>query len=143
MAIDEEIGSLERAARAGDAEAASKLAALARRFAGSGPDASDEGRRDGPRILKPGRRQTGWTTEATCTGGGNGGGGCGAELLVEQPHLYRTSRSSYDGDTEHFTTFRCPACGVETDIKDAKVPWHVSQKLPSKAVWFRDRGLSA
>lgn len=36
------------------------------------------------KVLRPGRKQKGWSTEAECTGLGNGGGGCGAKLLVEE-----------------------------------------------------------
>lgn len=42
------------------------------------------------KIIKEGRKQTGWSKELTCTGKGNGGGGCGAVLLVEQTDLYNT-----------------------------------------------------
>ncbi len=68
------------------------------------------------KILEPGRAQKGWSTEAKCTGYGNGGGGCGAKLLVEQPDIYCTYRNSRE-ETEMFHTFRCGACGVETDLR--------------------------
>jgi len=68
------------------------------------------------KIIKPGREQNGWSIEATCTGEGNGGGGCGAVLLVEAPDLYITSRSPMGRDYEEFATFRCPSCRVETDL---------------------------
>ncbi len=70
------------------------------------------------KILKPGRSQKGWTKEFTCTGGGNGGGGCGALLLVGQDDIFRTSSSHYDGSTDHYQTFKCPACYVWTDITE-------------------------
>lgn len=69
-------------------------------------------------ILKPGRKQAGRSKKFTCTGNGNGGGGCGALLLVSEHDLYRTSSSHYDGSTDYYTTFCCPQCGCETDIKD-------------------------
>ena len=74
------------------------------------------------RILKPGRDQHGWTTEATCTGDGNGGGGCGALLLMEEGDLYRTASNHYDGSREEFATFTCEACGVLTDLKGVPGP---------------------
>jgi hypothetical protein len=40
------------------------------------------------KILKKGRPQKGWATEAKCTWEGNGGGGCGALLLIEEEDLY-------------------------------------------------------
>lgn len=67
-------------------------------------------------IIKKGRDQKGWSEEFTCSGKGNGGGGCGAVLLVSQLDLYSTQSSSYDGSTEYYTTFSCPCCGVETDV---------------------------
>lgn len=68
------------------------------------------------KVLKKGRAQKGWAKEFTCTGEGNGGGGCGARLLVEKGDLYQTS-SSCMGEVEHYVTFCCPECSVETDVK--------------------------
>ena len=71
------------------------------------------------RVLQKGSGQKGWATEATCTGYGNGGGGCRAILLVEERDLYVTCRSDYTGmDKEFFATFKCPECGIETDLQN-------------------------
>jgi hypothetical protein len=78
------------------------------------------------KVIKKGRAQKGWAKEYECTGMGNGGGGCGAILLVEEADLYRTSSCDYTGDCDYFTTFRCGQCGVQTDIKDC--PIHVTRK---------------
>lgn len=68
-----------------------------------------------------------WKREMICTGRGNGDCGCGSTLLVERGDLFRTefgikgkirlisTISKYDT----FITFRCPVCGVNTDL-DAK-----------------------
>lgn len=88
------------------------------------------------KVIIPGREQNGWSQEYTCTGDGNGNGGCGAVLLVEQADLYETSHS-FMGETDYYTTFKCSACGVETDITD--VPSNVIDKLPSKATWMKRR----
>ena len=69
------------------------------------------------KVLKKGRKQKGRAKECTCTGKGNGGGGCGAKLLVEENDVYRTS-SSCMGEVDYYQTFRCPDCGVETDVED-------------------------
>lgn len=69
------------------------------------------------KVLRPGREQKGWSIETKCTGQGNGGGGCGAKLLVEQADVYLTHQHSM-GETDTFATFTCAACGVETDLKD-------------------------
>lgn len=80
------------------------------------------------RILKPGRKQYGWSTETKCTGSGNGGGGCGALLLVEEGDLYRTQSHHYDGSSESYVTFRCIWCSVETDLRDVPVHVHVQDR---------------
>lgn len=64
---------------------------------------------------------TGMSVETTCTGNGNGRGGCGATLLVEQPDLF-TTYSFALGERERHVTFRCSACGVLTDLPDTIVP---------------------
>ena len=69
------------------------------------------------KVLEKGRDQKGWSTEAKCTGAGNGNGGCGALLLVEEPDLYCTF-NTIRGETDVFVTFRCVECDVETDIKN-------------------------
>ncbi len=68
------------------------------------------------KVLEKGRPQRGWAKEFTCTGRGNGGGGCGAKLLVEFPDLYHTHHYDYGGGHDVYVTFRCADCGVETDI---------------------------
>jgi hypothetical protein len=82
------------------------------------------------KVIQKGREQKGWSTEATCTGVGNGGGGCGAVLFVEQPDMYKTYRHSYDGDKETFVTFECIECGIETDIPN--VPYQIISKIKDK-----------
>ena len=91
------------------------------------------------KVITPGRPQKGWAKEFKCTGAGNGDGGCGAVLLVEQDDLYRTSSGHYDGSTDHYVTFRCSACGVETDIEDT--PSGVRNNIISKEAWMKNKGL--
>lgn len=71
------------------------------------------------KVLKPGRKQKGWAKQYVCTGIGNGGGGCGAKLLVEQGDLFQTARHCYDGSSDYYVTFACASCGVLNDIKDS------------------------
>lgn len=86
------------------------------------------------KVLEPGRPQKGWSTEATCTGAGNGKGGCGAKLLVEQTDLFRTASHARD-ETTCYITFRCPECGVNTDLGSdysrGKVPQRVWASAPA------------
>lgn len=73
------------------------------------------------KVIKPGRKQTGWAMEKECTGKGNGNGGCGAVLLVEQSDIFLTHRHVH---VEHdvFHTFKCVCCGVLTDFDELEVP---------------------
>ena len=82
------------------------------------------------RVLKKGREQKGWSKEFVCTGVGNGGGGCGAKLLVSQDDIYKTYHHCYDSNSDSFNTFTCANCGVETDIKES-LPFTV----PDKKQW--------
>jgi hypothetical protein len=68
------------------------------------------------KVLKPGRPQKGWSKKFKCTGAGNGGGGCGAQLLVEQGDVFQTHHYDYGGGQDDYNTFRCPSCKVLTDI---------------------------
>lgn len=70
------------------------------------------------RVIKEGRPQRGWSKELECTGQGNGGGGCGAVLLVEIGDVFETTRCCRD-EVDRFVTFRCESCGVLTDIDGA------------------------
>lgn len=92
------------------------------------------------KVIKSGTGQKGWSTEAVCTGKGNGGGGCGAELLVEEPDLYVTSSSCRD-ETDYFLTFKCPECGVETDLE--KPPTSLLQRIRARQHYQRSQGRDA
>ena len=71
----------------------------------------------------------GWSIEYLCTGFGNGDGGCKSRLLVEKEDLYITSHTDMIGDTDYFYTFKCPVCGVETDIKEKNIPYSIRREL--------------
>ena len=75
------------------------------------------------KVLKPGRKQKGWSKEAVCTGTGNGDGGCGAKLLVEQADLFKTTSQARD-ETTTYVTFKCCECGVLTDLGERAWPPH-------------------
>ncbi len=88
------------------------------------------------KIIKEGRKQKGWSKEFTCTGHGNGDGGCGAVLLVEQPDLYKTFTHCRD-ETDMHVTFTCAACGVETDLSEKEKPTYtLLLKIPDKKKWL-------
>jgi len=88
------------------------------------------------KVLKKGRPQKGWSIEAACSGKGNGAGGCSAKLLVEQGDLFTTSNTDMGGDTETFVTFKCPECGVLSDLNQKEWPPHnIRDGLPTRRQW--------
>ena len=70
-----------------------------------------------------------WSVEQVCTGKGNGNGGCNSKLLVEKDDVYLTSHTDFLGDTDYYYTFKCPVCGVETDIPSKEVPTVIKREL--------------
>jgi hypothetical protein len=87
------------------------------------------------KVIKNGRPQKGWAKEFTCSGKGNGGGGCGAVLLVEEGDLFHTSRTYMDGEVEYWTTFQCAQCGVLTDLPETESPPKIGRNLPDFKSW--------
>lgn len=69
------------------------------------------------KVIEKGRPQQGWSVERSCTGAGNGNGGCGARLLVEEGDVFTTYSNPMGRDPTWFYTFECPQCGVLTDIE--------------------------
>lgn len=78
------------------------------------------------KILEKG---PGWGITQFCTGKGNGDGGCNSKLLVEKEDIYLTSHVDLDGVSEYYYTFRCPVCGIETDIPKKDVPNVIQREL--------------
>lgn len=73
-----------------------------------------------------------WSKEVTCTGTGNGGGGCKSLLEIEKTDLYITTSQCYgDSSPETHYTFKCHECGVETDVTN--IPESVSRGLKKKS----------
>ena len=77
------------------------------------------------KVIKKG---PGWSMKVECTGHGNGDGGCGSTLLAELGDMFRTQSHSMG----EYITFRCPECGVMTDVASqdsqdsrSKIPGHV------------------
>ena len=83
----------------------------------------------------------GWSIKQLCTGAGNGNGGCNSKLLVEKDDIYLTFHTDYIGDTDYFYTFKCPECGIETDIPEKDVPSSLKRDLleSSKIRYLRRR----
>lgn len=79
------------------------------------------------KVLEKGN-PNGWEIERTCTGDGNGAGGCGAKLLVAEADIYLT-KAHHMGETDYYYTFKCPECGVETDVAECAVPLRIKNKL--------------
>ena len=68
------------------------------------------------KVLEKGN-PNGWEIEQHCTGKDNGDGGCGAKLLVSEGDIKCNRIESSNGKIYWFT-FKCPECGVETDIPE-------------------------
>lgn len=79
------------------------------------------------KVLEKGN-PNGWEIQYYCTGQGNGDGGCEAKLLVSEADIYLT-KAIYRGETEYYFTFKCPECGVETDIPKNNIPQRITRKL--------------
>lgn len=84
------------------------------------------------KVIKEGTGQNGWAKELKCTGKGNGAGGCGAVLLVEEGDLFKTSSTARD-ETTDYITFECCSCNVWTDVTDSKIPYRVTENLRHRA----------
>ena len=78
------------------------------------------------KVLKQG---AGWSLQQGCTGFGNGDGGCGASLLVEEGDLFETANTDYGGGRDTYVTFRCPQCGKLSDVDKSFVPSSIRQNL--------------
>lgn len=87
------------------------------------------------KVLKEG---PGWNIEQTCTGKGNGDGGCGAVLLVEKDDIYMTWHTYLAGDTDYYYTFTCPCCDVKTDIPEEELPLTVRNLAYDKMLALRN-----
>ena len=77
-------------------------------------------------VLKKGK---GWNLKQKCTGYGNGNGGCGSLLKVEEQDLFLTY-----SDSDRYITFQCPVCNKYTDVNDSKVPYQIQKTLKRKLI---------
>jgi hypothetical protein len=69
------------------------------------------------KVLKPGRNQDGPSRKRKCTGRGNGGGGCGALLLVADKDVFQTHHCDFGGGHDIYNTFKCPSCGTLKEVE--------------------------
>jgi hypothetical protein len=84
------------------------------------------------KVLEKGRGE--WSKRVTCTGFGNDGGGCRAKLQVGESDL--TAYANFDMYGDRYgecARFKCPECGVETDLTvGAVLPMAVWKRLRDK-----------
>ncbi|ARK07537.1 hypothetical protein LAV_00162 [Sphingobium phage Lacusarx] len=93
------------------------------------------------KIITPGRDQQGYSVEHKCSGHGNGGGGCGAVLLVELADMryFPGVPGSSWGSRDPAVMFRCCQCNVLTDLPVTKWPIN-HQRLPhASQFWMYGR----
>ena len=82
------------------------------------------------KVVEKGTIKSSWSELVICTGKGNGGCGCGANLEVHLEDVYSTTSYSYDGSSGSYLTVMCPVCSIETDIKGPKC------SIPEKKTWM-------
>lgn len=63
-----------------------------------------------------------WTKFVRCSGSGNSYDGCDSLLEINRSDLTRTVRREMIGTTEYLT-FKCPVCGVLTDLHPKESPF--------------------
>jgi len=80
--------------------------------------------KDRPKVIESGNSKDAgcYVKQVTCTGKGQGGGGCGAVLEVNMQHIY--PNNSTNGF--HFV---CPECHNYTSIS---VPAQIAQQIRSR-----------
>ena len=80
------------------------------------------------KVLQKGN-PNGWDIEQVCTGKGNGGGGCGARLLVSWEDIFLNSHYYINGTSNIYYYSSCPECGIKTDIPGKEIPADVKKKI--------------
>ncbi len=83
------------------------------------------------KVLQEGN-PNGWEIEQECTGKGNGDGGCKVRLLVSEDDIFVTTHTDLDRYPYYYYTFKCPCCGVLTDIPTKDVISRVRNKAVKK-----------
>lgn len=68
------------------------------------------------KVLRKGTKV--WSRELACTGYGFSRTGCDALLLVELGDLLEHEYDDRDGTHSYAVAFRCPECGVDTELPD-------------------------
>ena len=85
------------------------------------------------KVITPGPN---WKIQKACTGAGNGDKGCGAVLEIEREDLrFFSSREGYMRDYPAAVVFKCPCCGLTTDIPQPEWPINPEQLEPWMSAW--------
>lgn len=89
------------------------------------------------KVISPGPK---WKIQKTCTGAGNGDKGCEAELEIERPDLrFFAAREGYMRDFSAAVVFKCPCCGLTTDLACKEWPINHEQLEPWTSDWRDER----
>lgn len=77
------------------------------------------------------------TMDVPCTGKGNGGKGCGSLLRVSRDDLrfWEGSDTGSWGDSDPAVGFKCPVCGVVTDLDQNDWPSNHKRLTPFTTQW--------
>lgn len=82
------------------------------------------------KVLQKGNSK-GWKIEQTCTGLGHGYG-CEARLLVSANDIFVSTSLRTNATTEYNYTFKCPECGMCTNIPKESIPESVKNNAMAK-----------
>lgn len=83
------------------------------------------------KVIREGKQ---WILEHECTGWGNGYKGCGALLGIERSDL-RYFRGGGYMDRDPAVCFKCPCCGIVTDLGLSDWPLNASQLPQWTSSW--------
>lgn len=84
-------------------------------------------------VLKEG---TPYAVDITCTGNGNGGKGCGAELRASREDMRWFAEQEFPWRIQPAAvTIRCPGCGTMTDLLREDWPRDYAKLTPWTGAW--------
>ena len=88
------------------------------------------------KVLKSGSPKKSWSLKTKCTGHGNGREGCGAKLELEKSDLRYFAEQEFPWRIQPAAVvFKCPECGVTTDIPKSTWPNRITDLKEWTSEW--------
>jgi len=81
------------------------------------------------KVIQSGNPAGAWSKEYSCTGLGNGNGGCGAILEVNGNDIMHTYYTIMGREECHCFTIECPECKTWTDLIESDIPVAIRSKI--------------